>query len=135
MEAWKAFKMRREWFVSDFCKPVYEIWLTEAIARGRIVAPGFFTDPLVHEAWLQSDWVGPSQGQLDPVKEINAEILAIQHGFSTHEQSTIKLNGGNWGANIEQVNRENAKIIQENPVDTKTTKSTTLEEDEDEKEE
>lgn len=135
MEAWKAFKMRREWFVSDFCKPVYEIWLTEAIARGRIVAPGFFTDPLVHEAWLQSDWVGPSQGQLDPVKEINAEILAIQHGFSTHEQSTIKLNGGNWGANIEQVNRENAKIIQENPVDTKTTKTTTVEEDEDEKEE
>ena len=30
MEAWKAFRMRRKWFVDDFCTPVYEIWLSEA---------------------------------------------------------------------------------------------------------
>lgn len=38
MEAWKAFRMRRKWFVDDFCTPVYEIWLSEAVARGRISA-------------------------------------------------------------------------------------------------
>ena len=42
MEAWKAFRMRREWLVKDFCRPVYEVWLTEAVARGRVCAPGFF---------------------------------------------------------------------------------------------
>ena len=30
LEAWKGFRMRREWLTDDFCKPVYEIWLTEA---------------------------------------------------------------------------------------------------------
>lgn len=110
LEAWKAFKMRREWFVSDFCKPVYETWLTEAVARGRIQAPGFFSDPIIREAWLGSEWIGPSQGQLDPVKEIEAEVKAVEHGFSTHEQSTIKLNGGQWDANMRQLANEN-KII------------------------
>lgn len=112
LEAWKAFKMRREWFVSDFCKPVYEVWLCEAVARGRIQAPGFFNDPMIREAWLGSEWIGPSQGQLDPTKEIEAEIKAVEHGFSTHEQSTIKLNGGQWNANIAQLAVENKKIAE-----------------------
>lgn len=116
MEAWKAFKMRREWFVSDFCNPVYEIWLSEAIALGRIQAPGFFSDPLIRNAWLGSEWIGPSQGQLDPVKEINAEILANQHGYSTHEQSTIRLNGGQWEANVNQLKGENEMLAIANGV-------------------
>lgn len=44
--------MRREWFANDFCKPIYEIWLSEAVALGRIQAPGFFSDPLIRAAWL-----------------------------------------------------------------------------------
>lgn len=114
LEAWKAFKMRREWFANDFCKPIYEIWLSEAVALGRIQAPGFFSDPLIRAAWLGSDWIGPSQGQLDPTKEISAEILANQHGYSTHEQSTIRLNGGQWEANMNQLKRENEMIAEAN---------------------
>lgn len=114
LEAWKAFKMRREWFANDFCKPIYEIWLSEAVALGRIQAPGFFSDPLIRAAWLGSDWIGPSQGQLDPTKEIGAEILANQHGYSTHEQSTIRLNGGQWEANMNQLKRENEMIAEAN---------------------
>ena len=32
LEAWEAFKMRRKWFVDDFCQPVYEMFLAEAVA-------------------------------------------------------------------------------------------------------
>lgn len=110
LEAWKAFKMRREWFADDFCRPLYEIWMSEAVARGRIYAPGFFDNPAIHAAYLGSEWLGPSQGQLDPVKEITAEILACSEGFSTHEQSTIRLNGGQWDSNVEQLQRENEKL-------------------------
>lgn len=117
LEAWKAFKMRREWFVADFCKPVYETWLAEAVARGRIQAPGFFSDPIIREAWLGSEWIGPSQGQLDPVKEIEAEIKAVEHGFSTHEQSTIKLNGGQWDANMRQIADEKKRIAAASAAD------------------
>ena len=110
LEAWKAFKMYRNWFASSFCKPVYEIWLSEAIARGRVNAPGFFSDPLVREAWLGSEWIGPSQGQLDPVKEVNAEILSIQNGLTTHEAAAAKINGSDWDTNIDQLEMEFRKI-------------------------
>ena len=39
-----------------------------------------------------------------------AEILACSEGFSTHEQSTIRLNGGQWDSNVEQLQRENEKL-------------------------
>lgn len=115
LEAWKAFKMRREWFTSDFCRPIYEIWMSEAVARGRISAPGFFTDPIIRAAWLGSEWIGPSQGQLDPVKEITAEILAIGEGITTREQATVKLNGGHWDSNIEEIARENKRLSEASP--------------------
>lgn len=112
LEAWKAFKMRREWFANDFCTPIYAIWLSEAVALGRVAAPGFFADPAIRAAWLGCEWIGPSQGQLDPTKEINAEAMAVAEGFSTREQSTIRLNGGQWDANVEQLARENEKLAE-----------------------
>ena len=116
LEAWKAFKMRRQWFVRDFCGPVYELWMDEAVARGRISAPGFFSDPVMRAAYLGCEWIGPSQGQLEPVKEINAEIAAIREGITTREQATIRLNGGQWDANVERLMRENEKLAQANQL-------------------
>ena len=118
LEAWKSFRMYRTWFVNDFCNPVYELWLTEAVAKGRVNAPGFFSDPAVRAAWLSCEWIGPSQGQLDPVKEINAEILACQNGFSTREDSALRINGSDFTSNVEQLAREaellkNAGLIME----------------------
>ena len=110
LEAWKAFRMRRTWFANDFCDPIYEMWMSEAVARGRINAPGFFTDPILRAAYLGCDWVGPSQGQLDPVKEMNAEILAISHGLTTHEAAATRLNGSQFDRNIEQLVQENTKL-------------------------
>ena len=124
LEAWKAFKMRREWLADDFCRPIYAVWMSEAVARGRIYAPGFFTNPAIRAAYLGSEWLGPSQGQLDPVKEITAEILACSEGFSTHEQSTIRLNGGQWDANVEQLLRENEKLGGQSPDPHQTGSST-----------
>ena len=106
LEAWKSFRMYRTWFVNDFCNPVYELWLSEAIATGRVKAPGFFNDPAIHEAYLGCEWIGPSQGMLDPGKEIAAEALACQHGFSTHEDSALRLNGSDFVSNVDRLKRE-----------------------------
>lgn len=132
LEAWKAFKMRREWLADDFCRPIYEVWMSEAVARGRIYAPGFFENPAIRAAYLGSEWLGPSQGQLDPVKEITAEILACSEGFSTHEQSTVRLNGGQWDANVEQLIRENEKLGGSSPDPHQTGSSTGQEPPDDE---
>ena len=110
LEAWKSFNMYRTWFTNDFCKPVYEVWLTEAVASGRISAPGFFDDPAIAAAWLGSEWIGPSQGMLDPTKEIQAEQLACEIGFSTYADSALRLNGSDFDSNIEQLARERARM-------------------------
>jgi len=110
MEAWEAFKMRRQMLVNMFCQPVYERWLCEAVAIGRIKAPGFFTDPRIRAAWCKARWIGPVQGQLDPTKEVKADILAVAHGFKTHEQVTREIGGGDWNENMEQLAHENETL-------------------------
>lgn len=110
LEAWKGFKMRRQWLIDDFCQPVYELWLTEAVARGRISAPGFFTDPIIREAYLKCKWIGPSQGQLDPVKEVNAAVTAIENGLSTHEDEAVRINGSEFSSNVDKLTVENDRL-------------------------
>ena len=110
LEAWKSFNMHRTWFINDFCNPVYELWLNEAVATGRIDAPGYFADPAIRAAWLNCEWIGPSQGMLDPTKEIQAEQMACENGFSTHADSALRLNGSDYDSNIEQLAREQDKV-------------------------
>lgn len=116
MEAWDAFRMRRAWLVERFCQPVYETWLAEAVALGRVSAPGFFNDPIVRAAWCKAEWLGPVQGQLDPTKEVKADILAVQHGYKTHEQVTREYGGGDWYENVERLKEEN-KLLKEAGTD------------------
>ncbi len=121
LEAWKAFRMRREWLTKSFCRPVFEVWMTEAVARGRIIAPGFLTDPLIRQAYLQSEWIGPSQGQLDPTKEVQAAAMAVENGFSTREAEAIRLNGSEYASNVDKLKSENERLREANGGKAQTT--------------
>ena len=116
MEAWEAFRTRRAMLVDQFCQPVYEMWLSEAVAMGRIKAPGFFTDPAIRAAYCKAQWLGPVQGHLDPTEEVKADILAVTRGFKTHEQVTREYGGGDWHENIEILTAENEALREANPV-------------------
>ena len=98
LEAWKMFRMRREWLVSSFCRPVYEEWLAEAVAKGRVQAPGFFEDPAVRAAWSGAEWFGDAQGQLDPQKEAAAAKIRVEEGFSTRTREAAELTGMRYDA-------------------------------------
>ena len=110
LEAWKLFNYWRQWWITNFCQPIYEEWLQEAVLKGRVNAPGFFDDPMIRYAYSWADWTGPSQGQLDPVKEVNAAILRVENGFSTRQRETAELTGGDWELNHRQrVKEENLR--------------------------
>lgn len=102
LEAWKMFRMRRSWLSQDFCQPIYEEWLAEAVAKGRIYAPGFFSDPIIRKAYSGAEWNGPSQGQLDPWKEVKAAAERVNEGFSTRAKETAELTGGDFNKNHRQ---------------------------------
>lgn len=106
LEVWKFYRMRRSWLAEALCQPVYETLITEAVARGRLDAPGFFDDPAIRAAYLGADWVGPSPGQLDPEKEANAAAKLIDLSISTLAEQTASITGGDWEENIQQRSAE-----------------------------
>lgn len=103
LQASSVFKTRRKWFARDFCQPVYEAWLAEAVAIGRISAPGYGTDPVITKAWSNADWFGPVMGMLDPVKEVTGAALRVKYGFSTGERESAELTGTDYDSNIDQI--------------------------------
>lgn len=110
LEFWKMARMRREWLAWDFCQPVYEEFLAEAVALGRIDAPGFFADPLLRRAYSGAEWHGPTPGQLDPLKEVNAAEKRMELCISTLEREAAEMNGSDWAENIRQRKQEMALL-------------------------
>jgi len=130
LESYAEFSMRRQWVVDDLCQPTYEAWLAEAVARGRVPAPGFFDNPLIRAAWCRAQWIGPSQGSIDPLKEVTAAILQIQHGLKTHEQVTREVSGGDWAANVARLKAENSLLADADGMVSVNVNVDTKEEDE-----
>lgn len=117
LEAWRHFWMRREWIATSFCHPIYEAVVAEAVAREWIEAPGFFDDPFLRLAYTQASWVGPEPGQIDPRAEVEAAAMRVEKRFSTLEEETQALTGGDWEENIEQLEREQEATARLRPVD------------------
>ena len=101
-EFWRTCSMQRDWFVSDFCQPIYEEWFAEAVARGRIKAPGFFSDPAIRKAYTGCVWNGPARTNLNPVQEVTAAEKRVAAGFSTAQEETAQMTGGDYTRNIRQ---------------------------------
>ena len=105
-DAWDYFLRRRAWLASQFCQPVYEAVITEAVATGRLAAPGFFTSDLVRRAWLGTLWTGDAPNQIDPVKEVVAARQRIALRISTRAEERARLLGGDFEAIQPQILKE-----------------------------
>lgn len=103
LQAWEEYKLRRKWFANDFCQPIYENWLAEAVAIGRVQAPGFFENARLRQAWCGADWFGPTMSILDPVKDVNGSALRVAYGLSTRTKEAAEMTGTNYEENIETI--------------------------------
>lgn len=102
LNAWRAVRTRRNWFVNQFCQPVYARVIREAVGRGLLQAPDFFDDPLAQAAWLGCEWTGPSMPEIDPVKAVVAAGMRVKEGFSTRERESAELTSTDYDENFEQ---------------------------------
>ncbi len=118
LEAWKFWRRKRTWLARNFCQPVMDAFIEEAILKGRIVAPGYFDDPAIKAAWTRGVWVGAGNGQIDPLKETKASKLKIDSNLSTHEEEYVNDNGGRWDSAMNRKAREMNHIdkLDLNPV-------------------
>jgi lambda family phage portal protein len=108
IEAWRYFLNMRDFYSTLFLEPIYKEWLTEEVATGRINLQGFFDSHEIQNAYLSHEWLGSTQGMIDPVKETNAALLAIGGGLSSPQKESRKV-GTNFEKNVEQIRRANKK--------------------------
>jgi lambda family phage portal protein len=74
LEAWRVFRSRRQWFGNGFCNPPHRMLLEEAYLKNELQFSGFYP-----KIWAISsaDWIGPPKGQIEPIKEIQADEKAV----------------------------------------------------------
>ncbi len=105
MQVWEVMMRRRRNYSRALHQDLYEEMQAEAWGRGLLTLRGFM-NPLMRSAWSKARWIGPSQGQLNPVQEVTAAKLKVEAGFSTVEEQTAEICGGDFDANMEQRTRE-----------------------------
>ena len=110
LDAWIYFRSVRTWLARSFCQPVYETWLSEAVATGRIVAPGFFTNPLMRWAYTRVAWNGDSMGSINPKDEVAAYSAAIDARLMTHERAEWELFGSDFNETFDQKKGEHDQL-------------------------
>ena len=113
LEARRFFRCYQHWFAQQYLQPLWEMVMLEAWARGLLpnvdlLGPERF-------AWLQARWVAPAQGYVDPVKEVKANLEAINGKLSTYSD-VLAEQGKDWEEVFEQEQRE-AEFRQELGLD------------------
>jgi len=76
----KCEMMQHHIFVHQWCQPIAEAWLREAVMSGVIDLPGYVEDPDQYTdiLWTPSGW-----DWVDPLKDVQADIFAVRAGFTT----------------------------------------------------
>lgn len=84
--------------IFQFCRPIWERWLTIAALSGEVDARGFARDP---RAFLAAKWITPRKEFVDPLKDARAEIEAINAGITSRREAVAAR-----GWDIEQLDVE-----------------------------
>ncbi len=113
LEAWRMYRTTRVWMADAFCQPVYEAWMEEAVALGRVPAPGFFDDALLRAAYLGSQWHGDGPGAIDPLKEVQAARERVLMHLTTLDDEIAGYSGSDAATVLEQAGREK-KLLEKN---------------------
>lgn len=74
--------------VPQFCRPLWDRFITLRVLRGEIPAGAFERD---RRAWLACDWHPPAWEWVDPLKDIQAETAAVEAGFKSRSQVVAAL--------------------------------------------
>lgn len=84
--------------VHMFCRPIWERFVRIAVLNGDLPARDFDADPA---AYLGCSWLPPKFDYVDPMKDVQAEILAIDAGLKSRSQAISER-----GYDAEQVDAE-----------------------------
>ena len=67
---------------------------------------------------MSCSWNGPARTNLNPVQEVDAAIKRRDAGFSTAQEETAQMTGGDYNRNIKQRIIEEARMQEVNKIKT-----------------
>jgi len=106
LEAWRVFSVYQKWLVGHFSQPCWNLVQEEAYLRGLVKIPK--GSPDFYEArqlYTMANWRPQKRGHVDPKKEIEAAVLAMENNIVTLAQVAAEYDG-EWDGNIKQRARE-----------------------------
>lgn len=94
LEAWRVFDCYRRFFVAQYCQPVFAMVVEEAFLGGLLDLPVSVDDFYRQKRlWTNAHWIGPSRGSIDPLKEVQADVAAINAGLKTRSEAIAERGG------------------------------------------
>lgn len=108
---WVSMQVRKRMVAERIANFIYRLWLEEAINRNEIESlkrrnvPSFY-EGLNAEAYSACEWIGSGRGTIDPLKETQADILALKAGIETKEAVIARRSGADYRRVARQIARE-----------------------------
>lgn len=95
-DIWPEIEDLQDWFAQNFCQPIYERLVTEAVASGWfdgvVTAEEFSAN---REQLLKTRWQGPVARSINPTDDAEAAMTRVRNGTSTPQREAALL-GRNW---------------------------------------
>lgn len=84
--------------IHQLCRPVALKWIELAVLSGALIIPDYFKAP---EKYQNINWQPPGWDWVDPLKDVQAEILAMEHHLKARQDVIAK-----HGMDVEDVDRK-----------------------------
>jgi len=99
----------QNWFIEVFLLDVFETWLRYALLNNQITTPNGNSLPTSRfEKFNAPLWVGRRWAWVDPLKDMQANVLAVKHGFKSNRQ-VISSTGDDLDDTWNELAEEKAK--------------------------
>lgn len=104
LEARRYFEKWQEFIARNLCQPTYEMILEEAFLNRDLPITDFYQNKY---EYCRSRWMGQGWSWVDPIKDVQASILAISNNLTTVADECARL-GKDWEDVFIQREREEA---------------------------
>ena len=102
----KTYEFYQEFLKRHFCRVVYREVITQAVLSNRLKIPDFFEDK---ERYLYHNWIAPGLEWIDPLKEVNANKIALESNQKTLAQICAER-GLDWREVLQQRAKEQTMV-------------------------
>lgn len=80
LEDQRTYMMWQQFLIEHFCREVYTEFVISAVLASKLNIPGFWGNKM---KYLKHIWIAPGWSWIDPLKEVNANVKALDSGQET----------------------------------------------------